>query len=162
MLIQKIFHVRESLDETKARLRNFHSYRRVFEGVHSSTSPDEGNARLQFVTGNGFRADVELTEVPTDDSNQTLYRSTHGNMDVVALVEYLPVRDGLTEVQLTVEYGIHSHMHSVLDAVTASVDRFLNRHLRRLQMHLSGKERVTREYSYPAQRAFAREPQLAH
>ena len=161
MLIQKIFHVRQSLDETQARLENFHSYRRVFEGVNSSLHSEDGRARFQFVTGNGFRADIELAQIQTDDVQQTLYRSTDGNMDLVALVEYFPIREGLTEVQLTLDYSIHSHMYSVLDAVTASVDRFINRHLRRLQMHLSGSGHSTREYRFPA-RDFGREQQLAH
>ena len=162
MLIQKIFHVRQDLDETKARLSNFHSYRRVFEGVNASLPPEDGIARFQFVTGNGFRADVELSEMGTEDSNQTLYQSTDGNMDVLALVEYFPIRKGLTEVHLTLEYTLRSHMHSVLDAVTASVDRFINRHLRRLQMHLSGSARAPQEPRYLAPGSFGREPQLAN
>lgn len=162
MLIQKIFHVRQDLDETKARLSNFNHYRRVFDGVSATIPPEDGVAHFRFVTGNGFRASVELLEIPTDDCNQTLFLSTDGNMEVLALVEYFSIRPTLTEVQVTIEYTLKSHMHAVLDAVTASVDRFVNRQLRRLQMHLSGTERAAQEHRYPAMRNFGREPQMAH
>jgi uncharacterized membrane protein len=162
MLIQKVFHVQQGLDEAKVRIGNFHSYRRVFEGVNSSTVPAEGVARFQFSTGNGFRAQVEISELPTEDPNQTLFRSTDGNMEIAGLIEYFAIRDNLTEVQVTLEYTLHSHMYSVLDAVTGSMDRFLNRQIRRLQGYLSGAETVTREHRLASSRGFSREPQLAH
>ena len=53
-------------------------------------------------------------------------------------------------------------MHSVLDAVTASVDRFVNRQLRRLQAHFAGEPNVVSQPWIPTHRALVREPQLAH
>ena len=163
MLIQKIFHVHENVTDAKNRLRNFHHYRRVFEGVIPLASGRDGAAGFEFVTGNGFRAQVEVAELPTDDPNQSLFRSVDGNMEVAVLVEYFPIHDELTEVQLTVDYTIGSHMYSVLDAVTSSIDRFLNRHLRRLETYLSGEQSVvTPEHRFRPVRRFAHEPQLAH
>lgn len=139
MLIQKVFHVRQSLEATLARLADFRSYRRALEGVDVESWVSGDAAWLEFTTGNGFRAQLEFEALPSEEPNQVLFRTRRGNMQVVGLLECVAIRSDLTEVQLTLEYTIHSPMHSILDAVTASFDRFLNRQLRRLQTCLAGE-----------------------
>ncbi len=138
MLIQKTFHVRDGLDRTKARLRDFPSYRRSLEIVDVSSLLGCQPLRFAFVSGNGFRANVELETLDSENPNQTLFRSTGGNMSVAGLVEFIAIRDDLTEVQLTIDYSVTSPIHSVLDAVTGTIDRFVTRQLRRLQATLAG------------------------
>ena len=138
MLIQKIFHVHVGLEAAKAQLTNLRACRRLFEGVTAATVGPEGNSHVEFETGNGFAASVDLAPLASDDPNQVLFRSVGGNIELAGMVEYVPVREHLTEVQLTVDYAIKSPVHSVFDAVTSSVDRLLNRQLQRLQPHFTG------------------------
>jgi uncharacterized membrane protein len=160
MLIQKTFHVHQSLTEAKATLTNLRSFRRIFEGLRDATFTADGVLRLEAETGNGFHARADLVELPTDEDTQTLFHAIGGNMEIAGLVEYFEIRGGLTEVQLTLNYSIKSPVHSVLDVVTASIDRFVNRQLRRLQAHLAGAEHTAAETGYSSQRALR--PQLAH
>lgn len=162
MMIEKIFHVHQDLEATRGELSNFHGLRRVLQNVNATRPGSNGTAQLEFVTGNGFHGEVELELLPANDSNQTLFRSTGGNIEVAGLIEFIPIRDNLTEVQLTVEYAIASPMHSVLDAVTASVDRFVTRQLRRIQVHLDGHEHEPAERRFRGETAFVQRPQLAH
>ena len=139
MLIQKIFHVHQGLEETEKHLGDLHSLRRVLQGVELAVG--NGSAHVEFVTGAGFRGDMELVQLPCDEPNQRLFRSANGNIDLCGLIELYPVRPDLTEVQLTVEYAIKSPMYSLLDTITSSVDRFVNRQLRRVQAQFVGASR---------------------
>lgn len=160
MLIQKTFHVHQPLTATKARLSNLRSFRRVLEGVREAASRSEGVLRLECKVGHGFTAIVELLEIPTDDKTQTLFRSVDGNMELVGLVEYFEVKDDLTEVQITLDYSIHSSFHSALDSISASVERFVNRQLRRVRAHLAGVETIPARDRFAAPNGFG--AQLAH
>ncbi|HEX5175513.1 MAG TPA: hypothetical protein VFV83_00715 [Chthoniobacteraceae bacterium] len=139
MLIQKIFHVRLGLAEARSRLSRFHTYAHVLEDVDVASFADE-TALFEFTTKNGFEAKVELIGLPSDEETQTLFRSVGGNMQVAGMIEFVPIRDNCTEVQVTVEYAIHSPMHSVFDAVTNAVDRFVNKQLRRIEAHFKGRK----------------------
>ncbi len=139
MLLQKTFHVRDDLARTESRLHDLRSYRRALEIVDVSSLVGGGSVRFAFVCGNGFHANLELEALTSEAPHQTLFRSVGGNIDVAGMFEFIPIRADLTEVQLTVEYTIKSPIHSVLDAVTGSLDRFLNRQLRRLQANLASE-----------------------
>jgi hypothetical protein len=75
-------------------------------------------------------------ELPTNDSNQTLFHSTAGNMELSGLVEFIAIRENLTEVQLTVECSFKSTVYAFLNAATNGMEQFLNRQLDRLQTWL--------------------------
>jgi len=162
MLIQKVFHVHHNLDETKSRLANLHGYRRELEGFRKAVVTSDGVGHFEFTTGNAFSAQVEMTELPCADSNQVLFRSNGGNMEVAGLIEFVPVREQLTEIQLTIEYAIKAPMHSMLDAVTGSVDRFVNRQLRCIQGHFEGVRTFPSSARLPRQKHFAAQALLAH
>jgi uncharacterized membrane protein len=138
MLLQKIFHVRRNLAETKASLGNLHQYRRHLEGVQKALVTADGVAQFDFVTNTGFRAHFVATELPADDENQILFKSTAGNVDAAGLIEFYEIRPGLTEVQITVEYSIGSALQRVIDGLTSGFERYLNRQVRRLQAALDG------------------------
>lgn len=138
MLLQKIIHVHQGIEETKRRLANLHNYRRHFEGVQKALITADGVAQFDCTVANGFRAHFVLVELPTSDENQVFFRSTAGNMEVAGLIEFFEIRPGLTEVQLTLEYSIKSPVHSVVDRLGGGVERFVNRQLRRLQAVLDG------------------------
>ncbi len=120
MLLQKVIHTHQSLDDTKARFAKL--------GGNA-----EENVRCEFSIGHGFRARFDLALLPSDDSNQLLFRSESGNVRIAGLVEFLPVRDQLTEVQVTLDCTILPRVPRLLAAITGSVDRFVNRQLRSLE-----------------------------
>jgi hypothetical protein len=140
MLIQKIFHVHQGLEETKARLAHVQNYRQYLEGVRKAVITEDGVAQFDCVLPDGgFRAHMVLVELPTQDENQVLFRSTAGNVEVSGLLEFFPIKDNLTEVQLTLDYSLRSPFASIFNAFTAPLERFMNRQLRRLQEILNGE-----------------------
>ena len=162
MLIQKVFHVHQNPEETKARLANLHGYRRELEGFRKAVVTADGIGHFDFATGNGFEAQFSVEELPSGNPDQVLFQSTEGNIEVAGMIEFCAVRENLTEVQITLDYTIKSPIHSVLDAVTASVDRFVNQQLRRIQGHFEGVRTFPAQTRFPKRTAFASEPQLAH
>jgi hypothetical protein len=138
MLIQKIFHVRLNLLETKARLAKLHWDRRALQNVQVAILDDDAGAHIELTPANGFHARVKLRTLPSDDPCQTLFRSTGGDMEIAGLLEFVPIRENFTEVQLTIDYEIKSPIHRFLDALTACVDGFLNAQLRRIEAQLAG------------------------
>lgn len=162
MFIQKIFHVHHNLEDTKARLAHTHGYRRCMEGVKKAVVTADGVAQFDLAIPKGFHVHFVLVELPTPDSNQVLFQSSAGNMDISGLIEFIQIRGNLTEVQLTLEYRFQSLWHSVVDAFTGVSERFLDRQLRCLQSWLDG----TLEHPVPTRAETptytAHLPQLAH
>ena len=122
----------------------------------------DGVGHFDLTTGNGFEAQFSVVELPSENPDQVLFQSTEGNIDLAGMIEFIPVRDNLTEVQITLDYAIKSPIHSVLDAVTASVDRFVNQQLRRIQGHFEGVRTFPSATRFQKRSSFASEPQLAH
>lgn len=163
MLLQKIIHVHQGLEDTKTRLANLHNYRRHLEGVQKALITADGVAQFDCTMHNGFRAHFVLVELPTSEENQVFFRSTAGNVEIAGLIEFVEIRAGLTEVQLTLEYSLRSPIHKLLDSVTGSVERFLNQQLRRLQAVLDGNPLPLAQTAKQKNRTFgAHLPQLAH
>lgn len=163
MFIQKIFHIHQSVDETKSRLSNLQIYRRHLEGFKKAIVTADGVAQFDGVTSNGFHAHAVVVELPTEEPNQVLFSSTAGNVELAGLLEFFPVKDDLTEVQLTLEYAIKSPVHSVLDAVTASMERFISKGIANLAAAVNGSPNVAVPSckSSPA-RFLAHLPDFAH
>lgn len=101
---------------------------------------DDGTAQLTLKPRNGFHTEVELLTLPSDDPCQTLFRSTRGDMEVAGMLEFVPIRENVTEVQLTIDYKLKSPIHRLFDAITACFDCFLNAQLRRIEAHLATDE----------------------
>ncbi len=133
MLIQKVFHVRHGLEETKAALKNVHLYRRQLDGMKKAVLTRDGVAQFDCEMPSGVHAHCVVAELPTDDPNQALFQSTAGNLEIAGLIEFIPVRDNLTEVQLTFEYSFKSVVHALLDRLTNCTEEFLIAQLQRLQ-----------------------------
>jgi len=159
MFIQKIFHIRRGLQETKSALTKIHSYGRQLEGVRTAVITADGAGQFDCEFPSGFRAHCVLVELPTEDENQTLFQSTAGNMEVSGLVEFIPIRDNLTEVQLTMECSFKSAVHGFLDIVTNGAEHFFNRQLGRLETWLSSPAFSSHS---PESRFGAHLPRYAH
>ncbi|MEI6562340.1 MAG: hypothetical protein WCO68_09710 [Verrucomicrobiota bacterium] len=137
MVIQKTFHLHFVQEVAKARLANPASYRWRFVDVERAEVTPEGKGHFAFRLPWGFRVEVELVQLPGENPAQTLFRSTQGNVQVMGILEYFPIRPGLTEVVLTLDYTILSPFCRCIDALLHSIDRFLNRQLERLEVHFA-------------------------
>ena len=160
MFIQKVFHVHQGIDETKAALAAVHRYRRSLDGVQKAVITEDGVAQFDCAVPHGMRTHCVIAELPTPDANQVLFHSTAGNIAVSGLIEYVAIRPDCTEVQLTLEYSFKSPLYKVADFATHSVERFINCQLRRIEGHLAGSPAPASAASTPFYTA--RIPQLAH
>ena len=137
MVIQKTFHLHFVPEVDRARLANQSSYRWSFADVERAEVTPDGKGHFVFRLPWGFRVEVELVRLPGENPAQTLFRSTRGNVQVLGVLEYFPIRPGLTEVVLTLDYTILPPFCRLIDALFHSIDRFLNRQLKRLEIHFA-------------------------
>lgn len=149
MLIQKTFHLHMLKEAAKARLENLAEYRRQLANVETAVLMADGGAHFVFRAPWGFRADVELIEVPGVNPAQTLFRSRRGNVEVLGVLEYFQIRPNLTEVVLTLDYTIMSPLFRLLDHAGSNIDRFLNLQLERLENFFTQPADVERNAPEP-------------
>ncbi len=150
MLIQKVFHVHRNSAETKAALTGIRLFRRAPAGDKKAVLTVDGVGQFDCEMPTGFRAHCILAELPASDPNQALFHSVEGNLEVAGLIEFIPIRENLTEVQLTLEYSIKSTFHTALDYVTHSTEHFIDRQLERLECWLDGSAvGALRDHSSP-------------
>lgn len=138
MFIQKVLHIHRSLDETRAQLSNLASFRRQLPGVEKAVITEDGVAQFDCVLPRGLRVHCVLVELPTNDPNQLLFQSTTGNVELSGLIEFTPVRENLTEVQITMEYTLESPMAAVCDRLFRCVEQFFHRQLAAAQVQVEG------------------------
>lgn len=138
MFIQKVFHIHRSLAETRTQLAHLGAFRRQLTGVETAVITDEGVGQFACILPRGLRVHCVLVELPTADPNQVLFQSTAGNIDLSGLIEFTPVRDNLTEVQITLEYGFKSPLASLCDRVFRCVEQFFLRQLAAAQVQVEG------------------------
>jgi hypothetical protein len=138
MLIQKIFHIHRNSADTRAALTGIRLFRRDPAGSKKAVLTVDGVGQFDCELPTGFRAHCVLAELPSSDPNQALFHSVEGNLEVAGLIEFIPIRENLTEVQLTLEYSFKSTFHTALDFVTHSTEHFIDRHLERLECWLDG------------------------
>jgi uncharacterized membrane protein len=158
MFIQKILHVHRSLAETKTRLSNISTLRRYLSGVDKAVVTADGVGQFACVLPSGISAHCVLVGLPTEDDNQVLFQSTTGNVTVAGLIEFVQIRENLTEVQLTLEYTFSSVFAKLVDRCFKSVDRFFQRQFATLQMQLEGSY----AYSFQSGLNSSRLQTLAH
>src|SRR4051794_10117202 len=108
MLIQKIFHLPHNASEARARLARIHALRKLLPGLGKAVMNADGVAQFDCRLAHGVRAHCVVVALPTPQSDQVLFKSTAGNIRVAGLIEFVPVRKNLTEVQLTIEYAFSS------------------------------------------------------
>ena len=125
MFIQKVLHIHRSLDETRAQLSNLASF-------------ENGVGQFDCPLPRGLRVHGVLVELPTADPNQILFQSTTGNVELSGLIEFTPVRENLTEVQLTMEYGFKSPLAAMCDRLFRCVEQFFQRQLAAAQVQVEG------------------------
>ncbi|HEV7405480.1 MAG TPA: SRPBCC family protein [Chthoniobacteraceae bacterium] len=144
MFIQKVLHIHRSLDETRAQLANLAGLRRRLPGVETAVITEDGTGQFDCALPRGLRVHCVLVELPTADPNQILFQSTTGNVDLSGLLEFTPVRENLTEVQITLEYGFKSPLAAICDRLFRCVEAFFLRQLAATQVQIEGALAVAR------------------
>jgi hypothetical protein len=113
----------------------------------------DGVAEFECEVDSQLDLQAVLVELPSDDQNQVLFQSTVGNVRVAGMLELSPIKPGVTEVQLTVEYTLCSLVARAVDFCTKRVERYVEGALRSLQACLNGDggacRRLARRVSEP-------------
>lgn len=137
MMLHKIFHMNQSVEEAKRRLSSVNSYRHHLEGVDRVEFTDEGTSRWALQLPFGFKADFVLSEAMSDD-NTFVFKSLDGDLEICGVINYTKVKNNLTEIDLTLSYESNSLFFNVLDRVFKIGDHFVVEQLRRVRAHFEG------------------------
>lgn len=146
MLIHKIFHLHQPVPEARECLRalSISSGLEKDDEVCCSRLDPEGIGRFEFKIRQGHRLSADIQEVPGNDPNRILFRSVGGDVEIAGIVELFPIRPNLTEAVLTLDYDAVTALQKALDALAATLDRFLNRQLARIETCME-RARAARE-----------------
>ena len=138
MMLHKIFHMNQSVNETKRRLANLSSYRHHLDGVEKADVSENGMSHWRLQLPLGFRADFVLSEVASEEPNTVVFKSVDGDLEVMGMISFHAVKNNLTEVDLVVNYESASPMFRILDRMLNVGDHFLINQLRRVRSHFEG------------------------
>jgi hypothetical protein len=138
MLLQKTFHMSQSLEECKSRLSSIPSYRRQFVRVTKATITSSRTLDLSFRGPMGFEGHTVVSAIRGDSPDQFAFESWGGNIDLMGLIDFEKVRPDCTEMTLTVHYEVKNRFYAWLDRQFGFVDQFLTTELRSLRAHFEG------------------------
>ena len=137
MMLHKIFHMNQSVEEAKRRLSGVNGYRHHLEGVERADFTTEGTSHWTMHLPFGFKADFTLSEVNGNDDT-VVFRSLEGDFEVCGMITYTRIKDSLTEIEFTLNYESDSTFFNVLDRLFKIGDRFMVDQLRRVRAHFEG------------------------
>jgi uncharacterized membrane protein len=137
MMIQKIFHMNQSVSETRRRLENIGSYRHHLDGVDEAQG-ERGISNWKLRLPLGFKAEFKLEELTSDDENVLLFRSLGGEFNVMGSLTFHEITRGLTEIEFLVDYESSSHLFNVMDRLLNIGEHFVINQLRRVRAHFEG------------------------
>ncbi len=138
MLLQKTFHMNQSLAECKNRLASIQSYRRQFVMVTKATVTSSKTVDFSFRGPLAFEAHTVLLAIDSDTPNQCAFESVGGNIDLMGLIDFTEIRPNCTEVSLAVHHEIKNKFFAWLDQRLHFVDAFLTSELRSIRAHFEG------------------------
>ena len=146
MLLQKTFHMNQSLQECKHRLAGIQSYRRQFVMVTKATVTSSKTVDFSFRGPLAFEARAVLLAVDNDTPNEYAFESVGGNIDLMGLVNFTEIRPYCMEISIAVHYEIKNKFFSWLDRHLHFVDVFLTSELRSIRAHFEGIAAPATEY----------------
>ena len=138
MMLHKIFHMNQSVSETKRRLSDVRGYRHHLDGLERAERKENGVSQWRLLLPLGFRADFALTAMETEDPNTVVFKSDGGDIGIVGMISFQQVKSNLTEIAITVNYESTSPLFNVLDRALKIGDHFLVNQLRRIRAHFEG------------------------
>lgn len=128
----------QSVEECQTRLGSIQSYRRQFVAITRATITSSRTLDFAFRGPLGFEGQTVVAAVGTDSPEEFAFESWGGNIELIGLVEFAPVRSDCTEITLALEYQIKNRFFAWLDRKFRFVDRFLSTELRSLRAHFEG------------------------
>lgn len=138
MMLHKIFHMNQSVEETRRRLANVSSYRHHLDGVEQADVAADGLSQWRLRLPLGFRADFTLAESAAD-ANSVVFKSLDGgDLEIMGMISFHAVKANLTEVDVVLNYESSSPLFNVLDRMLKIGDHFLVSQLRRVRAHFEG------------------------
>ena len=146
-MLHKIFHMNQSVSETKRRLGNVSSYRHHLDGVEKADVSENGMSHWRLALPLGFRADFVLSEVASDEPNTVVFKSVDGDLEIMGMVSFHAVKNNLTEVDLVINYESSSPLFNLMDRMLNVGDHFLTNQLRRVRTHFEGIAAPVRQSS---------------
>lgn len=149
MLLQKTFHMSQSVAECKNRLSSIQSYRRQFLMVTKATVTSSKTVDFSFRGPFGFQARTVLVAAESDSPDQFAFESTGGNIELMGLVDFTEVRPNCTEVTLAVHYEIRNKLFAWLDRRFNFIDAFVNSEMRTIRAHFEGSAASVAERPMP-------------
>ena len=138
MMLHKIFHMNQSVEETRRRLANISSYRHHLDGVEQADVAADGLSQWGLRLPLGFRADFTLAEASADGNTVVFKTLEGGDLEVMGMISFHAVKANLTEIDLTVNYESSSFLFNFLDRTLNVGDHFLVNQLRRVRAHFEG------------------------
>ena len=115
MLLEKTFHMSQSLAESKARLTSIQSYKRQFVMVTKAAVTSSKTVDFSFRGPLGFDARTVLLAIDGDTPDQLAFESVGGNIDVMGLVDFTEIRPNCTEITIAIHYKIQNRLFAWLD-----------------------------------------------
>ena len=147
MLLQKTFHMNQSLEECEKRLASVPSYRRQLVMVTKATVTSSKTLDFVFRGPMGFEGSTVVSAIAGDSPHQFAFESWGGNIDLMGLIDFEEVRPNCTEMTLAVHYEIKNGFYAWLDRKFGFIDGFLTIELRSLRAHFEGIAAPVRERS---------------
>ena len=138
MMLHKIFHMNQSVSESKRRLSDVSGYRHHLDGLERADKKADGVSQWRLLLPLGFRAEFSLTTTETEDPNTVVFKSEGGDLELVGMVTFQQIKSNLTEIDITVNYESSSALFNVLDRALKISDHFLVNQLRRIRAHFEG------------------------
>lgn len=139
MLIQKTFHIHQSVTETRRSLANVSAYQRHLAGVKEARMTADGKGHIEVTPGFGQTISADFAEVPCEKSDGCVtFRSRGGNIQFAGICEFFQVKENLTEVVVTIDYRLVSPLHRAVDWATSAMEHFINRQLEQIQIYFDG------------------------
>jgi uncharacterized membrane protein len=138
MMLHKIFHMNQSVEETQSRLSNVGSYRHHLDGVERADFAGHGISHWSLSLPLGFKADFVLSESEANDSDTLVFKSLDGDLELFGMIGFHSIKPGLTEVEIMMNYESRSWMFNLLDKMFNLGEFFLMNQLRRVRAHFEG------------------------
>lgn len=138
MMLHKIFHMNQSVEETRRRLANVSSYRHHLDGIEQADMVADGLSQWRMRLPLGFRADFTLAEVAGDNDSVVFRSIDGGDLEIMGMISFHAVKANLTEIDLVVNYESASPLFNLLDRMLKVGDHFLVNQLRRVRAHFEG------------------------
>ena len=138
MMLHKIFHMNQSVEETRQRLADVSSYRHHLDGVERADVAADGSSQWSLRLPLGFRADFTLAEAAGEDDSIVFRSIDGGDLEVMGVISFHAIKANLTEIDITLNYESTSPLFNLLDRMLNVGDHFLVNQLRRVRAHFEG------------------------